>query len=80
MIDSSTHQTVKVQTEGNAGPYIAVDLQDLERVQALLRQHQQSFATDREAISVSGEPATAIINLGRSANVQVIQQLLDMTE
>jgi hypothetical protein len=80
MLDSSTQQFIKVSTDGARGPYIAVDVQDLERVKTLLRQSKCPFTVDEDAISVSGEPATALINLGQSANVAAIQHLLDMAE
>ncbi len=77
MIDPTTKDRITVSTDGDAGPYVMVPLDQLNVVTALLRDKQVSFWVDSDAISLDGKPEIAIINFGRGANVVQIQQLLD---
>ena len=77
MRDATTESPIQVYADGDAGPYILVDLTQLDAVQNLLRQHRVSFWTDDNAVSLDGEPAVAIINLGRGSDAVVVQRLLD---
>ena len=77
MLDSTTHERIIVFTEGNAGPYIMVPLDQLEAVKAMLHDNQVPFWVDADAISLDGKPEVTVVNLGRGANAAQVQRLLD---
>ena len=77
MIDVTTRRPISVNTEGTGGPYIMVPVDQLAELEALLRTAQVPFWTDSDAISLDGKPAIAVVNLGRGANVNRVQRLLD---
>jgi len=77
MTDSTTHARITVSTDGGAGPYIMVPLDQLEAVKAVLRKQGVSFWVDANAISLDGKPAIAFVNLARGADAGQVQRLLD---
>lgn len=77
MIDSITNQRIVVHTEGTGGPYLMVANDQLEAVVEALSRHRVAHWVDDDAISLDGEPAVAVINLGRGVDVPAIQQILD---
>ncbi len=77
MIDAITQERIVVHTEGAAGPYLMVANEQLDSVVEALRNHKVSHWVDEDAISLDDEPAVAVVNLGRSANVPAVQRILD---
>jgi hypothetical protein len=77
MTDATTHQRLRVSTDGTAGPYIAVPVSQLEEVKALLNRNGIRYLVDENAISLDGKPEIAVINLGRGANAPSVQNILD---
>ncbi|HEX4792181.1 MAG TPA: hypothetical protein VH370_00225 [Humisphaera sp.] len=77
MIDSETKEKVVVRTEGGAGAYIMVPLDQIAEIEGILRDNRVSFWVDSDAISLDGKPAISVINLGRGADVARVQRLLD---
>jgi hypothetical protein len=77
MIDSMTQKTIRVSTDGTAGPYIMVPVDQLEQVRHLLSSNDIPHWIDHNAISVDGRPAVAVINLGKKIDSRRIQTLLD---
>jgi hypothetical protein len=77
MKDTTTQRPLSVSTDGGAGPYIIVPLEQLGQVQELLDKDRVSYWVDEEAISLNGAPELAIINLGQSADADAVQQLLN---
>jgi len=77
MTDSETQQRIEVSREGTGGPYIMVPLDQLTAIEAVLRDGRISYWVDSGAISLDGKPAIVVINLGRGADVDRVQQLLD---
>ena len=77
MIDATTHQRLRVSTDGTAGPYIMVPVSQLDDIKALLRDRHIEYWVDENAISLDGKPEIAIVNLGRSANASLAQTILD---
>ena len=77
MIDSTTQQRMSVSKESTEGPYIMVPLDQLEAVKSVLREHDVYFWVDTFAISLEGRPEVTVVNLGRNANAEQIQQMLD---
>ncbi len=80
MIDSLTKEPIRVSDDGEAGPYIIVQLDQLGLVKKLLDDAGYQYYVDEVAISFNGQPYTAIVNLGRHANVPPVQEVLDDNE
>ncbi|MHB1158053.1 MAG: hypothetical protein ACYC26_14600 [Phycisphaerales bacterium] len=78
MIDSTTQERMIVSTDGTAGSYIMVPLNQLKAVEDMLQRNGISYWVDANAISLNGKPEITVINLGRSADANSIQQLLDV--
>jgi hypothetical protein len=77
MTDSMTNERMIVNNDGTGGPYIMVPVEQLETVEALLRDNNVSYWVDTDAISLDGRPAVTVVNLGRGANEIRIQKILD---
>lgn len=77
MIDVITQERIVVHTEGTGGPYLMVANEQIDTVVTTLQSHRVPHWVDEDAISLDGEPAVAIVNLGRSADVSEVQQVLD---
>lgn len=77
MIDLELNQRLVVRTEGDAGPYLMVPVQQLPAVEAVLRGQQIPFSITRDAIRLDGHEAIAVIDFGRGANANFIQAALD---
>ncbi len=77
MIDVTTKRPLHVSTDGTAGPYIMVPLIQLEEVRRLLDDRGIRYYVEENAISLSGTPMVAVIDLGRGADADKIQDLLD---
>ena len=68
---------IVVSTDGGAGPYIMVSLDQLDKVVAVLGKHEIPHWVDHNAVSVDGRPAVAVINLGRQSDPHQLQEILD---
>ncbi|MEX0818913.1 MAG: hypothetical protein WD070_04950 [Pirellulaceae bacterium] len=77
MIDTFTGKPIYVSTEGEGGPYIMVQLTQLEPVRNALSAGEISFWVDENAISLNGEPEVAVINLSRSVDIEDVQKILN---
>jgi hypothetical protein len=77
MIDSQTQSKTRVSSDGTAGPYLMVRLDQLSRVRAILDQQKIQYWVDSDAISLNGKPAIVIVNFGRSEDAKRIQTVLD---
>lgn len=77
MIDSITRTPIEVSTDGNAGPYIMVPVNQLDQVVTLLNDGHLGYWVDSDAISIEGEPEIAVVNLERGIDVSGLQQALD---
>lgn len=77
MLDSSTRKSIKISTDGTAGPYVMVRVEQLQQVRDLLRANDIPHWVDHNAISVDGRPAVAVINLGKMIDPRRVQVLLD---
>jgi hypothetical protein len=80
MLDSFTKQPIKVSTDGDAEPYLMVQLDQLGLVQKLLDGAGIRYRVDEDAISFNNQPFTAVMNLAPDANIEDVQQLLDGQE
>jgi len=77
MIDSITHEPIKVSVDGTAGPYIMVPVDQLDQVTELLDNNEIPYWVDADAISIEGEPEITVINLDQRADVPRLQRLLN---
>jgi len=77
MINSRTKETLVVSTAGDAGPYIIVVMEQLDKVKSLLDEGAFKYWIDETAISVDGEPATTVINFNSGTDPNAVQNVLD---
>lgn len=77
MIDTSTKKRLYVSTDGDAGPYIMVPVQQIDDVRALLDANTIPYWVDENAISLDGKPEITVINLGHGADATTVQNILD---
>ncbi len=77
MIDTTTRKRLRVSTDGEAGSYIMVPVEQLNQVRTLLDANKVSYWVDEEAISLDGKPEIAVINLDLRSEPATVQRLLD---
>ncbi len=77
MIDEMTRNSLRVSTDGIAGPYLMVPVTQLDAVLAVLDSNHVRYWVDADAISLDNEPAITVINFGRSGDAARIQTILD---
>ena len=77
MIDRITLKPLHVSTDGAAGPYIMVPVSQLSALRELLDMHRIRYSVEEDAISLDGEPETAVVNLGHKADAPALQAILD---
>lgn len=75
--NTASRTSLKVWTDGNAGPYIMADVALLEAIKALLEQHRIPHWVDEESVQLEGKPAIVVINLGLKVDPVLVQSLLD---
>jgi len=80
MIDSMTQRPIVVSTDGDAGPYIIVPMDQLDAVTTLLQDGHVDFWVDSQAISIDGQPEVTVVNLSGDADAGQIQQRLDRAD
>jgi hypothetical protein len=77
MIDSFTKERIKVSDDGDAWPYIMVQLDQLELVKKLLDHSGIPNSVDEDAISFNDQAYSVIVNLEQNVDVAAVQKLLD---
>jgi len=77
MIDAMSRKRLHVSTDGGAGPYIMVPFSQLTDVRQVLDDHGIRYVVEEDVISLDGAPEVAVIDLGRAANADEIQAILD---
>ncbi len=77
MIDAMTRESIRVSTDGEAGPYIMTPVSRLEEICRLLDAHGVSYWVEEDAISLDGAPEIAVVNLGHGSKATTVQSLLD---
>ena len=77
MIHEMTRKRLHVSTDGGAGPYIMVPFSQLADVRQVLDQRGIHHTVEEDVISLDGAPEIAVIDLGRAANADEIQAILD---
>ena len=66
-----------VSTDGTAGPYIIVPVNLLDSVRHALSQAQISFAIDEDGVSLGGQPALSVVDLGDGADIVRVREVLE---
>ncbi len=77
MLDISTNKPMRVSTDGHAGPYIMVPVEQLGCVRELLETHRFTYWVDEDAISINGGPEVTVVNLKPGSDADFVQRLLD---
>jgi hypothetical protein len=77
MLDEMTEDSLRVSTDGIAGPYLMLPVTQLDAVLEALNRNKVRYWVDADAISLDNEPAIAVINFGRSGEAVRIQAILD---
>ena len=77
MKDATTGEPLTVLTDGGAGPYMFVPVDQLVKVTTLLDDNKIAYWVDEEVISIDGDPEDAVINFGMESDPAAIQHLLD---
>ena len=77
MANTTTPPRLRVATEGTAGPYIRVPLDQLDEVKRILDDHHVFHWVEENAISLDGGPYNTVINLGRDGDAAAVQAILD---
>ena len=77
MIDVSTKKPLYVSSDGDAGPYIMVPVQQIDDVRTLLDNHNIPYWVDEDAISLDGKPEVTVVNLGHGSDAATVQTILD---
>lgn len=80
MLDVAKKPTLKVSTDGTAGPYLVLPLEDVGRVKDLLDLHGISHTVEEDAISLDGSPYIAVIDFGLEADTDRIQSIFDTAQ
>jgi hypothetical protein len=80
MIDTTTKKPLRVLTDGTAGPYIMVPLDQLEEVKHALDNHSIRYWVEENAISLNKAPFIAVIDLGRNGDTKAVQAILDKVQ
>lgn len=77
MIETKLENRLRVSVDGDAVPYVVVPTARLDEIRTLLDSHQVRYWVDAVAISVGGKPEVVYVNLNRSSDPALVQQLLD---
>jgi hypothetical protein len=77
MTDRTTGSQMRISTDGRAGPYLIVPVQQVDAARRILDQAHIHYWVDRTAVSMSGGPLLSVINFGKNANADDIQAVLD---
>ena len=77
MTDVTTNRPLRVSTDGTAGPYIMVPLDQLDDVRRALDENNIRYWVDEAAISMNSGPFIAVVDLGRGGDARAVQAILD---
>jgi hypothetical protein len=77
MNDVQTRRPIHVSTDGTGGPYIMAPVDQLGQIRELLVRNAVEHWVEPNAISLDGEPAIVVINLGLAGDAGRVQTILD---
>jgi hypothetical protein len=76
IVSTFTKKRIRV-TPDSAGPYIMLPVFQLDEVKAVLDREQVPYTVDDFSISIEGDPAVTVVNLGRDVDAATVQRLFD---
>ena len=77
MIDEMTQESLRVESDGIAGPYLDDHPTPARCRPRVLDRHKVYYWVDADAISLDNEPAITVINFGKGGDAARIQAILD---
>ena len=77
MIDTTSREPLRVQTDPVAGPYFMVPESQIADVRRLLDRHGVRYWVDNDVFSVDNGPYIAVVNLGFYGDAEQVQRILD---
>ena len=77
MVDVTNKKPLRVSTDGTAGPYLMLPLDDVGRVKGLLDSHGIRYFVEENAVSLNGRPYVTLIDFGLRGDASSIQTILD---
>ena len=77
MIDHTSQRKLQVTPAGDAGCYIMLPVEDVEKVRKLLDTTDTNYWVDEGAVSLNGGPFVTVINFPPGTKADAVQQLLD---
>jgi hypothetical protein len=77
MIDAMTRKPLSVSTGGAAGPYLVVQVEQVDEIRRLLDEQGVGYWAGEFALSMDGGPEKTFINFGPDADTRRIQAALD---
>jgi hypothetical protein len=80
MIDAMTKGRLVVSNDVTAGPWLMLEISQLDAVLAVLDRNKVRYWVDSDAISLDNEPQTTVINFGKTGDAVRIQAILDEAE
>jgi hypothetical protein len=80
MLDAMTKGRMLVSNDVTAGPWLMLEITQLDAVLAALDRHKVRYWVDSDAISLDNEPPTTVINFGKKGDAVQIQAILDEAE
>ncbi len=77
MVKVTEKKPLQVSTDGTAGPYLMLPLDEVSRVKVLLDSHGIRHFVEENAISLNGRPYVTLIDFGLRGDANRIQAILD---
>jgi hypothetical protein len=77
MTDHTNGSPVRVSPNEAIGPYIRLPYSQLDELKRVLDGHGISYQVRENIISLEGGPFMAMVYLGREADAQAVQAILD---
>jgi hypothetical protein len=77
MIDVATKKPLRVESGTTARPFIRISVPQLDAIRQLLDHCKIGFEVHENALSINGGPEMTYVFLGREADPNAIQEILD---
>jgi hypothetical protein len=68
MVETQEKRKLRVSTVPNAGPFVIVQVSQVDSVKELLINHGIDHWVERGSVSLAGRPPTTVINFGRKGD------------
>lgn len=77
MIDQATQKPFQVKSDVIAGPFLSLQLAQLDSVREVLDRHAIRYWVDSFAVTLDGKPPKIVVNFGKTGDAARIQAALD---